>query len=90
MANRVVLKRHVDPDIFKNFLKERNISIRQLGIYCDANERSIRRMLKTGSVSLTIAMDICQFFHVDFDEIFGPDTTDEWTSAKDFLENVIK
>ena len=42
MANRVSFKRHVDPDIFKAYLKQRGYSIRQLEMYCDTTERTIR------------------------------------------------
>ena len=62
MANRVSLKRHVDPDIFKEFIKSKGMSIRQLGIYCDANERTIRRMLDQRQVTLTIAFERSQEF----------------------------
>jgi DNA-binding XRE family transcriptional regulator len=89
MANRVSLKRHVDPDIFKEFIKSKGMSIRQLGIYCDANERTIRRMLDQRQVTLTIAFDICQVFDCDFNDIFGPDDSNEWKEAKNFLQKKI-
>lgn len=85
MANRVSFKRHVDPDIFKAYLKQRGYSIRQLEMYCDTTERTIRRCLKQESVTLTIALDLCQFFGCDFDDIFGPDDSKEWREAMVFI-----
>ena len=81
MGNRAVVKRHVDPDIFKEFIKERNITIRQLGSLCNSNEKTIRRMLKDEEVTLTVALDLCTFFDCNFDAIFGPDDSDKWRKS---------
>lgn len=89
MASNAVIKRHVDPDIFKNYIKSRGISIRQLGSLCEANERTIRRMLQDGSVTLNVALDLCKCFDCNFDQIFGCDESPEWKKAMtDILKTV--
>jgi plasmid maintenance system antidote protein VapI len=89
MANKAVIKRHVDPDIFKNYIKNRGVSIRQLGTLCDSHEKTIRRMLQTREVTLNVALDLCKYFDCNFNEIFGPDTSPEWKkSMVDILKTV--
>ena len=85
MSNVVKLKRHVDPDIFKAFLKSKGLSIRQLETYCDVSERTIRRCLQQEEITLNIALELCRVFDVNFDEIFGPDTSDRWRESMVFL-----
>jgi len=58
LGTRAVVKRHLDPDIFKAFIKERGVSIRQLGDLCATTERTIRRCIKDEEVTLTIALDV--------------------------------
>ena len=81
MSNRAVFKRHVDPEVFKSFLKSRGISIRQLGSLCDTNERTIRRILKDEEITLTVALDISRYFETDFKTMFGPDDSRQWRNA---------
>lgn len=81
MNNRAVFKRHIDPDIFKEFLKSRGVSIRQLGSLCDTNERTIRRILKDGEITLTVALDLSRYFEEDFETMFGPDDSKRWKNA---------
>lgn len=81
MASRAISKRHVDPDIFKNYIKSRGVSIRQLGSFCETNERTIRRMLQDREVTLNIALDLCVYFDCDFDELFGPDDSPQWKKS---------
>lgn len=89
MANRVVLKRHVDPDIFKQYIKTQGLSIRQLEPYIGVSEKTIRRSLQQEEFTLNIALQICQYFECDFDEIFGPDRSERWRQAAIFiLKNV--
>lgn len=89
MANTVVVRRHVDPDIFKDFIKSRGVSIRQLGSFCQANEKTIRRMLLDREVTLNVALDLCAYFNCNFNQIFGPDTSPEWKkSMVDILKRV--
>ena len=89
MANKVVVKRHVDPDIFKNYIKSQGVSIRQLGSLCQANEKTIRRMLQDREVTLNVALDLCAYFNCNFNQIFGPDMSPEWKkSMVDILKRV--
>ena len=76
-----MIRRHVDPEVFKSYIKSRGLSIRQLDSYCNTSERTIRRMLKTEEVTLTVALDLCLYFDCDFDEIFGVDNSREWRKA---------
>lgn len=78
MGNRAVVKRHVDPDIFKEYIKNQGVTIRQLGSLCASNEKTIRRMLKDQEVTLTVALDLCTYFDCDFETLFGPDNSDSW------------
>ena len=87
MANRVVVRRHVDPDIFKNYIKSQGVSIRQLGSLCQANEKTIRRMLQDKEVTLNVALDLCAYFNCNFNQIFGPDTSPEWKRS---MVNILK
>ena len=59
LGARAVVKRHLDPDIFKAFIKEKGVSIRQLGDLCATTERTIRRCIKDKEVTLSIALDLC-------------------------------
>lgn len=81
MNNRAVFKRHVDPEVFKDFLSSRGVSIRQLGSLCEANEKTIRRMLKDEEVTLTVALDLSRYFDEDFTTMFGPDDSTRWNKA---------
>lgn len=89
MASQAVIKRHVDPDIFKKYIKSQGVSIRQLGSLCEANERTIRRMLQSKEVTLNVALDLSKFFNCNFNELFGPDNSPEWKkSMVDILKRV--
>lgn len=81
MGNRAVVKRHVNPDIFKEYIKSRGVTIRQLGSLCETNEKTIRRMLKDEEVTLTVALDLCTFFDCNFNDIFGPDESAGWKGS---------
>ena len=81
MGNRSVVKRHVDPDIFKNYIRSRGVTIRQLGSLCESKEKTIRRMLKDQEVTLTVALDLCTYFDCDFDTLFGPDDSSSWKGS---------
>ena len=82
MANNASVKRHVDPDVFKNYIHNRGYSIRQLGSLVDTNERTIRRMLQQKEVTLNVAIDLCTFFECTFDDIFGPDDSHYWSKKR--------
>lgn len=89
MASNAVIRRHVDPDIFKTYVKDQGMSIRQLGSLCETNEKSIRRMLKDQEVTLNVALDLCKMFDCNFNELFGPDPSPEWKKAMvDILKRV--
>ena len=81
MSNRAVIRRHVDPDIFKAYIESRGVTIRQLGSLCESNEKTIRRMLKDQEVTLTVALDLCRYFDCNFDTLFGPDDSDSWRDS---------
>ena len=89
LGTRAVIKRHLDPDIFKAFIKSKGVSIRQLGDLCTTTERTIRRCIKDEEVTLTIALDLCAYFQCNFNQIFGPDDSPEWKkSMVDILKRV--
>ena len=90
MSRRISLKRHVDPEVFKEFIKSKGLSIRQLEMYCDCSEKTIRRALQQESISLNVALDICQHFKCNFNDIFGPDESDKWKEAVIFTLQTIR
>ena len=81
MSTNSMIRRHVDPEVFKSYIKSRGVSIRQLDLYCNTSERTIRRMLKTEEVTLTVALDLCLYFDCNFDQLFGVDDSREWHKA---------
>ena len=81
MGNKAVFKRHVDPDIFKSFIKSRGVSIRQLGSLCATNERTIRRILQDKEITLNVALDLSRYFDADFETMFGVDDSNSWRYA---------
>ena len=89
MASSAVVKRRIDPDIFKAYIKSRGLSIRQLGSLCETNEKTIRRMLQDKEVTLNVALDLCAFLKCNFIKLFGPDDSPEWKkSVCDILKRV--
>jgi DNA-binding Xre family transcriptional regulator len=89
MASSAVVKRRIDPDIFKKYIKSRGLSIRQLGSLCQTNEKTIRRMLQDKEVTLNIALDLCAYLQCDFNKLFGYDESPEWKkSVRDILKRV--
>ena len=89
MSSRAITKRRVDPDIFKDFIKNKGVSIRQLGNLCATNERTIRRMLQDEEVTLNIALDLCTYLDCNFDDLFGKDDRPRWReSVESIVEKV--
>lgn len=85
MLNRVSKKRNIDADIFKRFLKSRETSIRQIGRETDITERTIRRNIQEGCVTITTALILCDYFNTDCNTMFGPDDSSNWTLVKSYL-----
>lgn len=87
---RISFKRHVDPNVFKTYISSQGLSIRQLGIYIDCNEKTIRRMLKDEEVTLNVALSMIRFFECTFDDIFGVDDSPDWAQAKELIFNSLR
>lgn len=90
MSNRPVIKRHVDPDIFKAFIKSKGYTIHLLSSLCESNERTIRRCLQDREVTLTVGIDLCRALDSDFDTLFGKDDSAEWKRSIDILERIVR
>lgn len=90
MEKRVKLKRHVDPEVFNEFIKSKGLSIRQLELYCDCSEKTIRRALKQEEISLNVGLDICQHLKCNFDQAFGKDDSESWKEAVIFTLKSIR
>ena len=90
MDKRVKLKRHVDPEVFNEFIKSKGLSIRQLELYCDCSEKTIRRALKQEEISLNVGLDICQHLKCNFDQVFGKDDSESWKEAVIFTLKSIR
>lgn len=86
MANRLSRKRMLDPDIFKLYLKNHNSSIRELGSVLNTNEKTIRRCVDARAITLTIAMEICDYFDDTCTHIFGPDHSREWQAIRNYMD----
>ena len=84
------IKRRIDPDIFKAYIKERGLTIRQLASLCETHENTIRRCLKDAEVTLTIGIDLCRTLDCDFDELFGKDDSVGWARSIDILKRIVR
>ena len=82
---KVILRRQIDPDTFKAYLKERELSIRTLGSLVDVNEKTLRRAIDERRISLTVAVILCEFFKDDCDALFGPDTSGSWRRILSYI-----
>lgn len=87
---RAVVRRRVDPDVFKAYIKDQDVTIRQLGDLCQTSERTIRRMVNHDHcVTLNVALDLCAYFNCNFNDLFGPDESPEWKkNMVDILKRV--
>ena len=85
MGNKISLKRSVDPDMFKAFLKNHGTSIRMLAKEIDINEKTIRRAIDDREISLTVALILCDHFNVPCSSLFGPDRSEDWNRIMHWL-----
>jgi len=70
--------RKINKDTFINFIEKRGVSIRSLDRVSGVTERTIRRSLKYGEISISSAIRICLYLDCTFDEAFGVDSSSEW------------
>jgi len=77
--------RKIDKDIFLKFIAERNISLRSLDRNCNVTDKTIRRALDYGLISISSAINICLYLNCSFDEAFGKDSSEEWARITDIF-----
>ena len=70
--------RKVNKDTFLNFIGNRGVSIRSLDRVSGVTEKTIRRSLNYGEISIPSAIHICLYLGCTFDEAFGVDSSSEW------------
>ena len=84
------IKRHVDPETFKAYLKSRNMSVTMLATLAESSEKTIKRCLKDETVTLGVALDLCQTLECNFDTLFGVDESDVWKRTMVKLYKMIR
>lgn len=84
------IKRHVDVDTFKSFIKSRGLSTTTLANLSESSEKTIKRCLKDGYVTLGVGIDLCRTLDCDFIELFGPDDSPEWKKSMIKLYKIIR
>lgn len=80
--------RKIDKDIFLKFIAERNISLRSLDRNCNVTDKTIRRALDYGLISISSAINICLYLNSNLDETFGEDPSEEWARIMDIFQGV--
>ena len=70
--------RKIDKDIFLKFIAEHNISLRSLDRNSNVTDRTLRRALDYGLISISSAINVCLYLNCTFDEAFGKDPSEEW------------
>lgn len=87
MANKRVPRRRVDGETFRNYLKSRSMSIKEIAERTDISERTIRRGLSDKEFTATIVLELCHFFRENADTLFGPDDSRGWNENINYLCN---
>ena len=78
MSQQEITRRCIDPDKFKRFIKTNGFDTRgQFAEYCGISEKSLRRMLSERSAPITICYSVAVAFGRPFDDIFGPDDSED-------------
>lgn len=84
------VKRKINADTFKNYLKSRNMSVTQLANLAESSEKTIKRSLKDGWATLGVAIDLCRVLQCSFIELFGEDESPEWKKSMIMLYKIIR
>ena len=84
------IKRHVDVNTFKAFIKSKGLSTTTLANLSESSEKTIKRCLKEGYVTLGVGIDLCRTLDCDFVTLFGPDDSPEWKKSMVTLYKIIR
>ncbi len=84
------VKRKINADTFKNYLKSRNMSVTQLANLAESSEKTIKRCVKDQSVTLGVAIDLCRVLGCSFIDLFGEDNSTEWKKTMVMLYKIIR
>ena len=84
------IKRHVDVNTFKRFIKFKGLTVSTLANLSESSEKTIKRCLKDGYVTLGVGIDLCRTLDCSFIELFGPDDSPEWKKSMIKLYKIIR
>lgn len=84
------IKRKVNVEVFKSYLKSRDLSITQLSNLAESSEKTIKRGLKDGYVTLGVAIDLCRVLQCNFIELFGEDDSPQWKKSMVMLYKTVR
>ena len=84
------IKRKVNVDIFKSYLKSRDTSVTQLANLAESSEKTIKRCLKEECVTLGVAIDLCRVLECSFIDLFGEDESPQWKKTMIMLYKTIR
>ena len=72
MARRSIPKVSVDAERFRRYLEYRDTTLAALARAVGVNPRYLYRSMEEGSISLTMALAICEYFDCRIEIPFGP------------------
>lgn len=84
------IKRSINVDIFKQYLKDRNMTVEGLSRLSESSEKTIRRSLKDGYVTLGVGIDLCRTLDCSFIDLFGEDVSPSWKKNMTKLYKIIR
>lgn len=84
------IKRRIDVNTFKRFLKFKGLTVSTLSNLSESSEKTIKRCLRDGYVTLGVGIDLCRTLDCDFIELFGPDDSPEWKKSMVKLYKIIR
>ena len=84
------IKRKINVNTFKDYLKSRNMSVTQLANLAESSEKTIKRCIKDGYVTLGVGIDLCRVLECSFIDLFGDDDSPEWKKTMVKLYKIIR
>lgn len=78
MGSRGITKRRVDRKKLESFMDRNGFETQEeFAGYCGISSRSLRSMMADGSAPVTTCYAVAAVFGRKFDDIFGPDDSEE-------------
>lgn len=85
MANQKVRNRQIDSDIFKQYLKEHSLSVKDISSKTGIAEKTLKRCLDDKCMSIGIVLDICKILDENAIALFGEDDSSQWRTMLSYL-----